>query len=65
VLSFSIALKGFQVIARWHSQTDQFSYGMQLQQLARATRSILLNLGTTWLRNKASVSAQKNEWTIK
>jgi hypothetical protein len=34
VLSFSIALQGFQVIAGWHSQTDQFSDGMQLQQLA-------------------------------
>lgn len=30
----------------------------------RATRSMFLNLGTTWLRKSASVSRQVNEWIM-
>jgi hypothetical protein len=60
VLSFSIALQGFQVIARWHSQTDQFSDRMQLQQLAPSHALDVVEPGHH-LASKQSLSVGTNE----
>jgi hypothetical protein len=60
VLSFSIALQGFQVIARWHSQTDQFRYGVQLQQLAPSHALDMVEPGHH-LASKQSLSVGTNE----
>jgi hypothetical protein len=60
VLSFSIALQGFQVIPRWHFQTDQFSDRMQLQQLAPSHALDVVEPGHH-LASKQSLSVGTNE----
>jgi hypothetical protein len=60
VLSFSIALQGFQVIAGWHSQADQFSDGMQLQQLTPSHALDIVEPGHR-LASKQSLSVRTNE----
>jgi hypothetical protein len=60
VLSFSIALQGFQVIAGWHSQADQFSDGMQLQQLTPSHALDVVEPGHH-LASKQSLSVGTNE----
>jgi hypothetical protein len=60
VLSFSFALQGFQVIARWHSQTDQFSDSMQLQQLAPSHALDVVEPGHH-LASKQSLGVGTNE----
>jgi hypothetical protein len=60
VLSFSIALQGFQVIAGWHSQTDQFSDRMQLQQLASSHALDIVESGHH-LASKQSLGVGTNE----
>jgi hypothetical protein len=60
VLSSSITLQGFQVIARWHSQTDQFSCRMQLQQLAPSYALDVVEPGYP-LASKQSLGVGTNE----
>jgi len=60
VLSFSIALQGFQVIARGHSQTDQFIYGMKLQQLTPSHALDIVEPGHH-LASKQSLGVGANE----
>jgi hypothetical protein len=60
VLSFSIALQGFQVVARWNSQTDQFSDRMQLQQLASSHSLDIVEPGHH-LASKQSLGVGTNE----
>jgi hypothetical protein len=60
VLPFSIALQGFQVIARRHSQTDQFSDRMQLQQLT-SSHALDIVESRHHLASKQSLSVGTNE----